>query len=121
MRKGEILYEYFSDGGEPKGSTGQPILNALKKQNLINSAIYVIRYFGGDKMGIPRLIHAYRTSAENSIENAKLKLWIEKNNVEVILENFGEKIKLLLKIDVDSIDDFINNVKEVYPDSTQII
>ena len=31
--------EYATDDGEPKGSSGLPILNTLKRHNLINSAI----------------------------------------------------------------------------------
>ena len=42
--------------------------------------IFVIRYFGGTKLGIPGLLHAYETAAEDVIENAKLRSWVEKKD-----------------------------------------
>ena len=53
------LDEFSTDGGEPKGSSGVPILNTLKHNSLVNSVIFVIRYFGGTKLGISALINAY--------------------------------------------------------------
>ena len=70
IKMGQRLDEFSSDAREPIGSAGQPIINALKRQNLLNAAIFVIRYFSGTKLGIPGLIHAYKTSAEDAIQNA---------------------------------------------------
>ena len=64
--------EFANDDGEPSGTAGQPILNEIKSQNLINIVIIVVRYFGGIKLGKPGLIHAYRTSAKSCLENAKI-------------------------------------------------
>ena len=55
----KILEEKASDGGEPSGSAGIPMLNELKRNNIINIGVYVVRYFGGRKLGIPGLICAY--------------------------------------------------------------
>tara|TARA_X000001036_G_scaffold146697_1_gene139530 strand:- start:769 stop:1395 length:627 start_codon:yes stop_codon:yes gene_type:complete len=74
---------FSSDAGEPGGSAGRPILNILKKYNIINTAIYVIRYFGGKKLGIPGLIEAYSNSAELIIDNNKLKPWYPLVNIEL--------------------------------------
>lgn len=63
----EEITEYGSDAGEPSGSAGAPILNAMRSGGLVNSAVVVVRYFGGTKLGIPGLIHAYRESAHNAI------------------------------------------------------
>ena len=38
---------YYSDQGEPSGTTGQPILNALLHEELTNTIVVVTRYFGG--------------------------------------------------------------------------
>jgi putative IMPACT (imprinted ancient) family translation regulator len=139
---GPRLDEFSSDAGEPKGSAGQPILNALRRQYLINSGIFVIRYYGGAKLGIPGLIHAYGVTAENAIKNASLKPWMEKkrllvtypytlegvmksilkkNHIEVIYEDFGEKIDIQLDIDVELADSFIDIIKELSAGSAQII
>ena len=69
----------------PKGNAGNAILNALKRNKLINSVIFIIRYFGGTKLGISGLIYAYGTAAKEVIVNAKIKLWLEKKNNRDIL------------------------------------
>ena len=68
IKNGQRIDEYSSDDGEPKGSSGAPILNSIKRNKLMNVGIYVVRYFGGKKLGIPGLISAYRQSAESAIE-----------------------------------------------------
>ena len=35
----------FSDDGEPQGTAGMPILNAIKGKELFNVAVVVTRYF----------------------------------------------------------------------------
>ena len=47
------------DDGEPKGTAGMPILNVIKRKNLRNIAIIVVRYFGGIKLGAGGLVRAY--------------------------------------------------------------
>ena len=74
IKLGGRLDEFYSDAGEQKGSAGNAILNALKRNKLINSVIFIIRYFGGTKLGITGLIHAYGTAAKEVIVNAIIKL-----------------------------------------------
>lgn len=64
--------EFSQDDGEPSGSAGLPILNVLRSRNLINCLMVSIRYYGGTQLGKKGLIEAYSTSAELSIENARL-------------------------------------------------
>ncbi|PMQ01942.1 MAG: thymidylate synthase [Dictyoglomus sp. NZ13-RE01] len=59
--------EYFSDGGEPSGSAGRPILNSLREFNLWNSMVVVVRYFGGVKLGVKGLISAYYSTSKSAI------------------------------------------------------
>ena len=56
-----------SDDGEPSGTAGQPILDVLRKQNLVKTAIVVTRYFGGIKLGAGGLVRAYSGAVSSAI------------------------------------------------------
>lgn len=53
----------FSDDGEPSGTAGKPILQALDGQNLDNVAVVVTRWFGGILLGSGGLVRAYGGTA----------------------------------------------------------
>ena len=55
----ETVNEKCSDDGEPNGTAGYPILNVIKKKNLTNVLVAVVRYFGGIKVGAGGLTRAY--------------------------------------------------------------
>lgn len=57
--KREVVSEKCSDDGEPGGTAGYPILNVIKKKNLTNVLVAVVRYFGGIKLGAGGLTRAY--------------------------------------------------------------
>jgi len=48
-----------SDAGEPAGTAGRPILQALERRHLTNVVAMVTRYFGGTKLGTGGLVRAY--------------------------------------------------------------
>ena len=52
-----------SDDGEPGGTAGSPILDAIKAREITNAAVAVVRYFGGIKLGAGGLIRAYAHAA----------------------------------------------------------
>lgn len=52
-----------SDDREPAGTAGKSILGRIDSKRLSNVVIIVIRYFGGTLLGVPGLIHAYRSVA----------------------------------------------------------
>ncbi len=64
--------EKFTDDGEPSGTAGRPILNELKSRDLTEIVIFVVRYFGGKKLGVPGLIQAYRTAAADALDHATI-------------------------------------------------
>ena len=57
-----------SDDGEPSGSAGRPILGQIDSKELTNTAIIVVRYFGGVLLGVPGLINAYKTAASFALQ-----------------------------------------------------
>ena len=62
----------LNDDGEPSGSAGRPILNTLLSKDLTNILIVVVRYFGGTLLGVPGLIHAYKTATLEAINAAEI-------------------------------------------------
>jgi len=62
----------INDDGEPSGSSAKPIYGQLLSNDLTNIVIFVVRYFGGVKLGVPGLINAYRTAAQDAIQNAEI-------------------------------------------------
>lgn len=56
-----------SDDKEPSGTSGMPIYQVLEQKNIQNRAIFVVRYFGGIKLGASGLTRAYREAAAKVI------------------------------------------------------
>ena len=48
-----------SDDKEPSGTAGLPLYNILERNDLDNSLLAVVRYFGGTKLGAGPLARAY--------------------------------------------------------------
>ncbi|OSI07890.1 IMPACT family member yigZ [Neisseria animaloris] len=65
-----------NDDGEPSGSAGRPILGQIDSAELTDVLIVVVRYFGGTLLGVPGLIHAYKTASAEALKIAEM---IEKN------------------------------------------
>jgi len=128
------LDEFATDAGEPKGSSGIPIINVLKRKHLVNAVVFVIRYFGGSKLGIPGLIHAYGRAAENAIEPENLKKWIlyqqisicynydlqkkvdsllQQFAINIIKIEFGESIKTDLEVEVEKSEALAQDLCEI--------
>ncbi|MBF0574299.1 MAG: YigZ family protein [Desulfamplus sp.] len=68
---GEISHS--SDNGEPAGTAGKPMLNALQANSMTNIAAVVTRYYGGVKLGVRGLIDAYNQAVVSAIELSELK------------------------------------------------
>lgn len=78
--------EYSSDDGEPSGTAGKPILNAIKKSGLVNLMVIVTRYFGGVKLGTKGLIDAYGGVAGKAIEMSGRIERISTKNIQILLD-----------------------------------
>ncbi len=62
--------ERSHDDGEPAGTAGAPILQAIRTSGLINLLVVVTRYFGGTRLGKGGLARAYRDSAREALAGA---------------------------------------------------
>ena len=112
-KDGELQRE--NDDGEPKGTAGRPIMNAIRSYGIANTLVTVVRYFGGKKLGKRGLIDAYRAAAENALEKGRIveervlervriehphegtgpvEALIRKHEAEVVEAEYGWKVRL---------------------------
>lgn len=66
------LEEFAQDDGEPGGTAGLPILNQLKSFEAVNTALVVVRYYGGTNLGKSGLIETYGRAARLCLQKAEL-------------------------------------------------
>ena len=126
--------EYSSDDGEPSGTAGKPILNAIKRAGLVNVMVVVTRYFGGVKLGTRGLIDAYGGVAEKVLSLAgrvevvptkPIKISFDYNSlgtVSKLLETrgaselvweYGEDVSVRANLPVDVFDDAARELEEL--------
>ena len=79
------LYK-FHDDGEPAYTAGKPIFKQIKKYELTNILIIVVRYFGGVKLGISGLIRSYKTATINVLKNSNIVIKTIKDRYMVFFE-----------------------------------
>lgn len=92
-----------SDAGEPKGTAGPSILDAIRGAGLTNALVVVVRYFGGTKLGTGGLSRTYRQAASEALAKAgkkelaeELRLQAPLSLVDRILNlaaRFGAEVK----------------------------
>ena len=75
----------FSDDGEPGGTAGRPILQAIDAQLMDNTAVVVTRWYGGIKLGAGGLARAYGGCAAECLRLAAKTEFIELTTVEFAL------------------------------------
>lgn len=66
------LAQRSSDDGEPSGTAGIPMLEILRKNQLVGTAAVVTRYFGGIKLGAGGLVRAYSGSVAGAVKECGL-------------------------------------------------
>ena len=82
--------EGYDDNGEPGGTAGKPMINALRKNDLHNVTAVVTRYFGGTLLGTGGLVRAYTAATIEGLKNSEsiarihgVKLGIETNYTDL--------------------------------------
>jgi uncharacterized YigZ family protein len=75
--------ERSSDDGEPTGTAGAPILNAIHTEGLSDTICVVVRYFGGIKLGAGGLIRAYGNSARQVLRESPRIILSPKSTIRI--------------------------------------
>ena len=93
----DTISERRSDDGEPPGTAGAPILEVLRKENLINAIVIVTRYYGGIPLGANGLTRAYSSSCAAGINAAGITVKHLMQNMAVTVSyglsgKFGHEI-----------------------------
>ncbi|MCI5775069.1 MAG: YigZ family protein [Aerococcus sp.] len=117
----------MSDDGEPSGTAGVPMLEALKNMDLKNVVAVVTRYFGGKKLGAGGLIRAYSNAVSEACHHigivsreiqspvavtidypltGQLEHWIELHDYPLLDTEYMENVTYTLGVDVNTINDF---------------
>ncbi len=74
-----------SDDGEPSGTAGTPIYEAILSSGLVDVIVVVTRYFGGVKLGAGGLVRAYLNCAKEGLDSAEKQEFVECENYAIFL------------------------------------
>lgn len=131
---GNTVTEYFSDDGEPSGTSGKPALAVLRGSGLGDVVLVVTRYFGGTLLGTGGLVKAYTESAQlvvNAVERGlrvpvhlvllaipynlleRLRLLVVRHRGEILGEDFAGDITLTLQFPVSEFEVFQTGLREL--------
>lgn len=95
-----------NDDGEPAGSAGSPIFEAIKTAHLTNTLVAVVRYFGGVELGKGKLTRVYNQTAVGALNEAKKYKMVYCHEVEIKVPytNYGSVSKLFSDSNVHIIE-----------------
>ena len=131
---GNTVTEYFSDDGEPSGTSGKPALAVLRGSGLGDVVMVITRYFGGTLLGTGGLVKAYTESAQ-SVANAaergrripvhvimlaipynlleRVRLIVPRHHGEILGEDFAGDITMTLQFPVENYEVFKDELREL--------
>ncbi len=64
----------FTDDGEPSGTAGKPMYNAIDGQEFDNTVALSIRHYGGIKLGTGGLMRAYGGGVSRCLQSADFEI-----------------------------------------------
>lgn len=91
-----------NDDGEPSSTAGKPILGQIRSNELTNTLVAVVRYFGGIELGTGGLIVAYKAAAAAALSAAR----IEERTIDEVVR---------IKFEYPLMNDVMRVVKELEP------
>lgn len=131
---GNTVTEYFSDDGEPAGTSGKPALSVLRGSGLGDAVLVITRYFGGTLLGTGGLVKAYTEAAQLVVNEVgrgqrisahvamlalpynlleRLRLLVTRQHGVVLGEDFGGDITMTVRFPVDSFEAFQTSLREL--------
>jgi uncharacterized YigZ family protein len=95
-----------NDDGEPNHSAGDPILGQIRSFGFTDTLVVVVRYFGGTKLGVGGLVHAYKTAAAAALTQAGERIIFPTINFQLTFpyESTATVEKALGDYNVDVVD-----------------
>lgn len=92
----------FSDDGEPQGTGTKMILDMINKENISNTLIVIVRYFGGILLGAGPLARAYLNSFKGAYLNTSKKeiLNYKECDVKLTYEKYNELINYIEELSI---------------------
>lgn len=124
----------YSDDGEPSGTAGKPIYQAIVGRRLKNIIVIVVRYFGGTKLGTGGLARAYSRAATEMLDKAdiverlicdhlrfsipfshydRFRQIISAGKYQVISQDFADQVSLEVAVRKSETDLFISRLTEM--------
>lgn len=91
MRIDLKIHGKFTDDKEPAGTAGKPIYAMLEKENLVNTLIVVVRYFGGILLGTGPLTRAYLGTATDAVQKCIKEEYVKYIKKEIVVEYDKER------------------------------
>ncbi len=107
------VVEYSTDDGEPKGTSGRPTLMVLQGADIINSAIVIVRYFGGTKLGTGGLVRAYSDATNLVLNSSSLREYKEE-----IYQNISFEYRYIRKIEYECKECGIQILEKIFDTAT---
>jgi len=125
------IVENCSDDGEPRGTSGKPSLAVLSGAEIINSAVIIVRYFGGVKLGTGGLVRAYSSSVNEVInisklfeykklieeqlfceysELSKLEYLLKEENIKIKSKDFLEEITINIELTIGEWEELLEKL-----------
>lgn len=87
---GEQVAIGFSDDGEPGGTAGRPMFQALEGSGMGQIGAVVTRYFGGTKLGTGGLVRAYTQAVLKALETLPRREFTERRVVAIQVDFSNE-------------------------------
>ena len=125
------IVENSSDDGEPRGTSGRPSLAVISGAGIINTAVIIIRYFVGVKLGTGGLVRAYSSSVNEVIslsefsrykklelkqlfcdysQLSKIEYLLEKDCIKISKKEFLSEIVIHLEITKEEWEVFVKKL-----------